>query len=631
MAGTAMFSAISGLKNHQTWMDVIGNNISNVNTIGFKYGRVTFRSMFSQTLGAASGDNAGTNMGGVNPVQVGLGMALSSIDTIMAQGALQTTGNPLDVALQGDGMFMVKSGTSTTFTRAGDFSRDSAGNLVTPEGQLVQGWMARYQLTPGGANPGPAFAPQGGQVITGWQPPDPNSPIGNITIQTGLTLAAKATDTIHMAGNLDAMTPTNPAAAYLNAGGVPHCANAVGGVVPPAQWKPDSVVSTTIYDSLGNPIKLRTEFYQMAGTPTSGGAAAAAWNYYTFAETTQGLVFVGNLWPTPAGGNPNGPIPGQIGGIQPNNEPQGFAGQIGFNSDGSVKYNVALGGLSAMCSAMGSARGLAGGGLVGPYTAPPGPPLGGTTWVPAANMDQVALQIPLWTPNQPPAGSIGVGEAPAGITIDPQTGATLSTSPLRILNWAANFNGGVGTAFGTVSWNDNGLPPAQFNHLQNNGVRDGLTGDVTGAYQVINGVPTWVPNQTAYTKDQDGYPEGTLTGLSVDPTGTIQGGFDNGQTIPIGQIGVVQFANMQGLAQVGSTDFAQTVDSGLPVVGTAGQHGTGSTVGGALEQSNVDLAQELTNMIIAQQGFNANSRIISTSNQMLSTLTGLGTGAAPVG
>src|SRR4051812_43157611 len=122
----AMFSGVSGLQAHQTKMNTIGNNISNVNTVGFKSGRVSFHDQLSQTLHAAAAPTGG-GAGGVNPAQVGLGVALASIDTILTQGNLQSTGKNTDLAIQGDGYFMVSGGQGVQYTRDGSFDMDSSG------------------------------------------------------------------------------------------------------------------------------------------------------------------------------------------------------------------------------------------------------------------------------------------------------------------------------------------------------------------------------------------------------------------------------------------------------------------------------------------------------------------------
>ncbi|MDR7072146.1 flagellar basal body rod protein FlgG [Fictibacillus barbaricus] len=132
----SMYSGISGMKNFQTKLDVIGNNIANVNTYGFKKGRTTFKDLVSQQISGASAPTNGR--GGVNPQQVGLGSQLASIDTVHTQGSLQTTGRPLDLGISGDGFFEVSDGTNKYYTRAGNFYLDQSGDLVTSDGLFVQ-------------------------------------------------------------------------------------------------------------------------------------------------------------------------------------------------------------------------------------------------------------------------------------------------------------------------------------------------------------------------------------------------------------------------------------------------------------------------------------------------------------
>lgn len=138
-----MFSGVSGLRTHQTRMDVIGNNIANVNTVGFKSSRATFQEIFSQTLRGASAPDANSGRGGTNPMQVGLGIGLASIDTLTTRGSVQRTDYPYDLAIDGDGFFIVKGteGSGYKFTRAGNFGLDELGNLVAPSGLNVYGWL----------------------------------------------------------------------------------------------------------------------------------------------------------------------------------------------------------------------------------------------------------------------------------------------------------------------------------------------------------------------------------------------------------------------------------------------------------------------------------------------------------
>ncbi len=179
----SLYSGVSGVKGHQTRMDVVGNNIANVNTTGFKSGRVTFADTLSQTTTNASA--ATGNLGGINPKQIGLGVGVASIDTLFTDGSVQATGKNTDVALSGNGLFVVKSGNETYYTRDGAFEFDEKGNYVLPgSGHYVQGWTA-----------------SNGTLNT-------NGSIGNIQIEAGKSMAAAATTTATYKNNLDAAEET---------------------------------------------------------------------------------------------------------------------------------------------------------------------------------------------------------------------------------------------------------------------------------------------------------------------------------------------------------------------------------------------------------------------------------------
>ncbi len=179
----SLYSAVSGLKGHQTRMDVIGNNIANVNTTGFKSGRVNFEDMISQTLSSAS--SATDEIGGTNPKQIGLGVGVGSIDTLFTDGTTQSTGKNTDLALSGNGLFVVKKGSETYYTRDGAFQFDADGNYVLPSsGLYVQGWNA-----------------VDGVLTT-------NGATENIVVQSGKSMSPEATGIITYANNLNAAMPT---------------------------------------------------------------------------------------------------------------------------------------------------------------------------------------------------------------------------------------------------------------------------------------------------------------------------------------------------------------------------------------------------------------------------------------
>ena len=190
----SLFSGVSGLKSHQTRMDVIGNNIANVNTTGFKESRVNFEDMLSQTQSGASA--ATDNVGGTNPKQIGLGTSVGSIDLLFTDGSVQSTGKNTDLALSGNGLFVVKNGNQTYYTRDGAFSFDADGNYVLPSsGMYVQGWM--------GTN---------GSVNT-------NGAVTNIKIPSGKSMDAKATETVTYSNNLNAAAATIQSMTVLDSKG----------------------------------------------------------------------------------------------------------------------------------------------------------------------------------------------------------------------------------------------------------------------------------------------------------------------------------------------------------------------------------------------------------------------------
>ena len=178
----SMYSAISGLKNFQTKMDIVGNNIANVNTYGFKKSRVSFADLVSQQISGASAPQP--NRGGVNPKQIGLGSTIGSIDTLQTQGSLQTTGRSLDLAISGDGYFIANKGNASYYTRAGNLYLDQSGNIVTGDGLKVQGYGVDGN----------------GNVTTKLQ---------NMKVDSGTTMLPQATTNASLSGNLNNQLTTS--------------------------------------------------------------------------------------------------------------------------------------------------------------------------------------------------------------------------------------------------------------------------------------------------------------------------------------------------------------------------------------------------------------------------------------
>jgi flagellar hook protein FlgE len=502
-------ASISGLQASQQWLDVISNNVSNSQTVAFKEGRLSFSDLISEGLTSASGPNNTANLGGINPSQIGLGVSVGSVQTIMNQGALTTTGNVTDIAINGTGFLTVSKGSQTLYTRAGNLTFDQQGNLVTADGGQVQGWQDTITRTAAGGVITTISAPTLDTTNT--------SAIGNIQIPNNLVLAPAATtfsdsegdktDGVQLKGNLDSNTPVNPAAGQTYPGTA------------------DATSTFTVYDSLGNAHIMEASFFKVS-PPTTG---PSTWNY-SINEIT------GNV--APNAGAYNGVLP-----LTTNN--QISTGQLTFNADGSLDTDS----------------------QVAVAAAPPATPASTANGTLRQDMPMVNGAV---TP----------------------------------FIWSIN----VGT---TAAQDPNGI-----------GLRDGLTSDYGNG--TTNALGVYTPVQTAYSAFSNGYPEGTLNSLSFNQTGGIDALFSNGQNVEVAKVALTKFDNQDGLTQVGSNYFETTANSGTGQIGTAGSNGFGTVQGGALEASNVDLTVELTNMILAQNMYQANARVITTEDHILQTLTQLG-------
>lgn len=242
----SMYAGVSGLKSHQAKMDVIGNNIANVNTIGYKASRVNFQEVFSQTIKGANAPDSNSGRGGSNPMQIGLGISVGAIDTITSRGGLQRTDNPTDLYIDGEGYFIVKDSNNSPFefTRAGNLTIDELGNLVTAGGSYVYGWLDYGDKTDSSGN----------------YEYDTNKPVEPINIYMDSyngnkrTVAAKATENVKLSGNLDAALEVTSSSGTDNA---------------------QSIVPVTVYDSLGKEYEINIEFKKISA---SGGITTWQWN-----------------------------------------------------------------------------------------------------------------------------------------------------------------------------------------------------------------------------------------------------------------------------------------------------------------------------------------------------------------
>ena len=627
-----LYSAISGLQTSGLWLDVTGNNISNVNTVGYKSSRAFFSNQLSQSLSAGQGDNPAEGLGGLNPVQIGLGTKVSSIETNFTQGVTQETGITTDIDLQGNGFLLARSGSQAYLTRAGDLNFDSQGYLVDANGGKIQGYNASLVYTSQDINSFSNVAGQPLEITNASLQLNSSNPaaVTNIQIDPNMTLLPKATTQVDFKGNLDSFQqpnvlnlappagPTLPVGLMLAqfiAGGalanaidttrmtvvplggggfalqqVSNLSTPMAGTTSPVPldngiitlddvqnfagnyaWEqqppipPAHQAVETVYDSLGNPHEITIQFYQVNSLSQNSpqGPSQACYAWYAFDTTGGKPVTTADL----LGGT--GIWQGQM------NNPNPAVPPIPpVIDDGGYDTGVPTGAAAGDFLWFNTDGSLASsGGIEGP---PSGPGLPNF-------MDMPTLFLP--EDNQfPPISPL------------PSEGA-------QIL--AVNLN------FGTFG-------------ILGKGERDGVFSDAEGSYQTVNGLNTYVPQSTLYASSQNGYADGTLESLAFDKTGTIVGSFSNGQQVDLARVALASVANPEGLTNAGNNDFTASASSGGIQLGLAGQGGLATVAGGALEESNVDLTVELSNMILAQRSFEANAREIAAVNSTLQTLTALG-------
>jgi flagellar hook protein FlgE len=461
----SLFAGVSGLRNHQFRMDVIGNNIANVNTVAFKSGRVTFKEGFAQLLQGATRPPG--DQGGVNPMQVGLGSQIGSVDQLFTQGNVETTGVNTDLAVQGDAFFVVRKGSETYYTRSGNFQIDAEGRMVSPtNGFIVQGRMALDGVL--------------------------SDTITDVTLPFGQKVAAKATTNVTLAGNL------NSSAVIFNPGDPDGTGPLSGGFGPDTRAVPANAGAFTngtigMFDDLGNKIDVKLWMWKTAQNQ---------WDW----QIDQSQL--------PAGYTIDAGTPGAA----------GVTGRFTFDPTTALLSQSAI--------------------------------IGG--------------------PNA------GTGVASPTIEIDGPGGARMSVN----VNLGATVNG-------------------------------------TAVSGTLAGLTQFAGNGTAVLRDQNGYQSGQLQNFSIDRVGIISGAFTNGVNQTLGQIVLADFNNPAGLLRTGDNMYAVSGNSGGAVLGYALSGSQSFLTSGALEMSNVDLAQEFTSLIVAQRGFQANGRVITTSDTMLEELVNL--------
>jgi flagellar hook protein FlgE len=699
----SLYAGISGLRNHQVGMDVTGNNIANVNTVGFKAGRVTFEESMSQLLQGAS--RPAGNAGGTNPLQVGLGMSVGSIDTILSQGNLQTTGQITDLAIEGKAYFAFSNGEGNFYGRNGALQLDSLGRLVSPtNGYRLQGMMAS---------------------VDGSYPP--GTAIGDLRIPYGEKAPARETSFVRYACNLDSDSE--------GLGTIAHSNRYL------AQATEDDTISS-LFDTDGNDLGIQVGDHMLVSISgedpgqiivtdgmTMTDFAIEVQNYL---RATTGSTFItvdatGGDFTVDASLDPGTDIVGlQISSNRPGSNSY-VANAFSFppSIDGGTSHTVtglrapatADDNIADLYDANGQELGLESGDVININGAIAGriittmsatfndatdpdtlvtlgdltsliqqafrlPQTDGTLYdnesvsvnqantdddrlpdgaivirgqreeafainsisitatdsnndVPAprrfnANMSFTEIQAARDTGVQ---GTSIVVYDESGDAHSITTTFTHSGIPGEWL-WEITTEGGeqiIGGNRGRITFGQDGSPSSftfddnsttfRFDPMNgSNVVNIDLDVGTPGSYR---GVTQFRSPSTTVAREQDGYPMGKLQEISIDENGEIAGVYTNGVSKSIAKIYVAEFNNPAGLMKVGDSMYSTSNNSGEAVMLQPGVGSASNIKPGALEMSNVELATEFTNMISVQRGFQANARVITTSDTMLQELVQL--------
>lgn len=542
----SMYSAVSGLKTHQTRMDVIGNNIANVNTVAFKSSSVTFSDILYQTTSNASGANATTGTGGVNAKQIGLGTTAAATKvSITSAGASETTGNPFDIRLtdkNSTNFFIVNNGSENVFTRSGSFYVDGSGNLcMSSTGYTVMGWQV--------------------DETTGEIRKDTVSAL-RIMQEKNLTSAPEATTQATIAGVLD----ENDTDVKNDAG---------------------RVMNLNFYDNLGYQY---TAKFAIKSTGTDGKYTVEL----TSVLDSNNQNIIKNLTKQ------------EISQIFGDYQADATLGQYGLSKDYEFKNDKYVRKADNKEFEVDQTD---------------------STLFKAADGTKVSITEIFSGITTTIANNIKNGTNNYKVKLDTKTGQATVTGEKTSYDLVFDTSTGKFASIGgdTPSKMLN-MSVLSFGLLNNNGNFQNITVDFSQCLNYENGGKSTIGADAGATdgKTGKGRKLGAMTGISIDTSGRIYGTYDNGNTELLGQIAVAQFSNASGLEKVGESCYRTTLNSGeFDGIGVEISADGSSMTTGELEMSNVDLSSEFTSMITTQRGFQANSRVITTSDTLLEELVNL--------
>ncbi|KIM11933.1 MAG: flagellar hook protein FlgE [Sulfuricurvum sp. PC08-66] len=685
----SLFAGVTGLQAHQIAMDIEGNNIANVNTTGFKYSRANFSDLLSQTKLIATAPQG--TIGGKNALQVGLGAQVQSATRIFSQGSVEVTDKNTDVAIQGDGFFIVSDdrGTTLKYTRAGDFNFDADGNLTDNGGNILQGWLRD---------------PNTNQV-------DNTMPITSINIPPGLTTAASATTVVNIKANLSAGTKVDhfsPVKTLDSKSGLDELkaemsedfsvlTNASGNALLLKEGQGIWVSFQRAVSEAKNAVKngkvgpIEAGDIKINGVEI-GGISATDENW-TAEQNAIAIMTQINLKTPETGVVATTDGKGKLILTNDNDKDvhnievtvKGAGGQSGLNNDNDsvtayqYRYSRTQKQLSAgsdkqfqnteelRAALQMEAQKISSNAEVvigkdGRFAVKNGGDEGGDIFISVTGIrDQKTVDNLFFTQafesmqgnlykgtrNIKFSQSFNVAEHSASIDVFDSLG-TKHTLKVDFRKEASTDTGGTTWSFavsvphpgkivgakepntnrlegGQISFNNDGSiagrNPTSISFASSNG----SAGDQTivlnfGKDNTFEGLTSFDAASATSGVSQDGYTGGDLIGIRIDQSGTLVGSFTNGRSFGLAQLATAKFTNKEGLIAQGGNIFSQSANSGDAIIGVAATGGRGFIQSSALEGSNVDLSRALTNLIVIQRGFQANSKTITTSDQLLNTL-----------
>jgi flagellar hook protein FlgE len=537
-------TSLSGVEAASQDLAVIANNLANLDTTAFKSQEANFQDFFYQMLGT---DGAG------NPTQIGAGTLIGSVISAFAQGTINSTGVPTDMAIQGNGFFIEQNSGTTLYTRAGDFSLNASGYLVTSTGGYVLG----YPAVNGVISPSQTLAPlqiSNGQLI----PPDPTTNVElTMNLDAAGTAAAAATGTLTATGNAsngDTVTIGGTTYTFVSS-------------LSTNPTVPDQVLISTA--STG------AEAATLANLVAAINGGAGAGTDYSSGTNANGQVTA-----------TSGPGAGQV--------------TLTATSAGTAGNNVATTVSMISGSSFGATFGAAT--LTGGVN-------NATFSEPVVVYDSLGNSHTLTFTFTKTAANTWTYQ----ITI-PAADVKGATAPVTLTNGTGTlqFNGNGQLTSPTANVTDISVA-----NLADGANAMSFTWQLFNPTTGTPDVTQVAGSSNVSSAQQNGYASGALQSFTINADGTIEGVFSNGQTLTLGQIALANFQNTQGLQLNGDNTYLATPAAGIPSIGAPGAGGRGTIVGQSLESSNADMTTQLSNLIVAERNYEANARAISTADQML--------------